>query len=69
MPTSFVKSPLKKLLLHRAIIWYWDHLKKFIKEIPQGPVWMPVVIPNDYKDYNKHFEPILVCCGFFLTVS
>ena len=18
--------------------------------------------------YNKHFEPVLVCCGFFLTV-
>ena len=24
----------------RALIWYWDHLKNFIKEIPQGPLVM-----------------------------
>ena len=23
--------------LDRALIWYWDHLKNFITEIPQGP--------------------------------
>ena len=24
----------------RALIWYWDHLKNFIAEIPQGPLGM-----------------------------
>ena len=25
-----------------ALIWYWDHLKIFIAEIPQGPLWMSI---------------------------
>ena len=28
------------LVLFRALIWYWDHLKNFIAEIPQGPLGM-----------------------------
>ena len=26
----------------RALIWYWDHLKNFIAEIPQGPLGMSI---------------------------
>ena len=26
----------------RALIWYWDHLKNFIVEIPQGPSGIPI---------------------------
>ena len=25
-----------------ALIWYWDHLKNFIAEIPQGPLGMSI---------------------------
>ena len=25
-----------------ALIWYWDHLKNFIEEIPQGPLGMSI---------------------------
>ena len=28
--------------LLRALIWYWDHLKNFIAEIPQGPLGMTI---------------------------
>ena len=28
--------------LLRALIWYWDHLKNFIKEIPQVPLGMSI---------------------------
>ena len=28
--------------LLRALIWYWDHLKNFITEIPQGPLGMSI---------------------------
>ena len=28
--------------LYRALIWYWDHLKNFIAEIPQGPSGMSI---------------------------
>ena len=31
----------KKVLLW-ALIWYWDHLKNFIAEIPQGPLEMSI---------------------------
>ena len=24
------------------LIWYWDHLKNFITEIPQGPLGIPI---------------------------
>ena len=27
---------------HWALIWYWDHLKNFIAEIPQGPLGMSI---------------------------
>ena len=27
---------------YRALIWYWDHLKNFIAEIPQGPLGMSI---------------------------
>ena len=27
---------------YRALIWYWDHLKNFIAEIPQGPSEMSI---------------------------
>ena len=26
----------------RALIWYWDHLKIFFAEIPQGPLGMSI---------------------------
>ena len=29
-------------LLFWALIWYWDHLKNFIAEIPQGPLGMSI---------------------------
>ena len=28
--------------IFRALIWYWDHLKNFIAEIPQGPLGMSI---------------------------
>ena len=28
----------------------------------------PVKYPDGNATSNKHFEPVLVCCGFFLTV-
>ena len=28
--------------LYWALIWYWDHLKNFITEIPQGPLGMSI---------------------------
>merc|ERR1712069_12893 len=28
--------------LYWALIWYWDHLKNFIAEIPQGPLGMSI---------------------------
>ena len=28
--------------MQRALIWYWDHLKNFIAEIPQGPLGMSI---------------------------
>ena len=28
--------------IERALIWYWDHLKNFIAEIPQGPLGMSI---------------------------
>ena len=31
-----------KVFLHRALIWYWDHLKNFIAEIPQGTFGMSI---------------------------
>ena len=31
-----------KYLSSRALIWYWDHLKNFIVEIPQGPLGMSI---------------------------
>ena len=37
-----------KYLIHyalnmvRALIWYWDQLKNFIAEIPQGPLGMSI---------------------------
>ena len=29
-------------IYQRALIWYWDHLKNFIAEIPQGPLGMSI---------------------------
>ena len=29
-------------IIYRALIWYWDHLKNFIAEIPQGPLGMSI---------------------------
>ena len=32
----------RSLINHRALIWFWDHLKNFIAEIPQGPLGMSI---------------------------
>ena len=34
---------------HRALIWYWDHLKFFFAEIPQGPL-------EPWPMRNEHFK-------------
>ena len=30
------------IIWFRALIWYWDHLKNFIADIPQGPLGMSI---------------------------
>ena len=40
-PIAF-ENILEETFLHRALIWYWDHLKNFIAEIPQGPLGMSI---------------------------
>ena len=37
-PPGIPRSETKGFNLLRALIWYWDHLKNFIAEIPQGPL-------------------------------
>ena len=44
--TSTTLLPLliesQEINVQRALIWYWDHLKNFIAEIPQGPLGMSI---------------------------
>ena len=39
----FSKSLTRDIInLFWALIWYWDHLKNFIAEIPQGPLGISI---------------------------
>ena len=40
-----------------ALIWYWDHLKNFIAEIPQGPLGMSIgtICMNDRQLMTRIF--------------
>ena len=41
--TAITGEPLAASdILQWALIWYWDHLKNFIAEIPQGPLGMSI---------------------------
>ena len=39
-----------------------------VKKSPVCAAVMGIQYLNDWTYLNKHFEPVLVCCGFFLTV-
>ena len=43
LPWAYVMCNWAQILIgDRALIWYWDHLKNFFAEIPQGPLGMSI---------------------------